>query len=114
MHEPIINPVSFAEAKSLLGEKFSTILNYFLEDSEQYIASIVAGFAQGDTDIIASSAHALKSSAKQMGADRLSALSRQLELGAKEKGKPLSTLSPIVADLENTLAETKAAYAKLS
>ncbi len=116
MHtHPLLNITTLNEAKALLGEKFPTITGFFFEDSAEYIATILAGFAAGDAQMMVLPAHSLKSSAKQMGADKLSYLAREIELGAKESltGKAaLGSLQAAVTEIETTLAQTIAAFAE--
>lgn len=111
----LLNLSSLNEAKDLLGEKFPTITGFFFEDSAEYIATILTGFANGDAQAMVLPAHSLKSSAKQMGADKLSHLAREIELGAKEslsEKTPLAALQAAVTELETTLAQTISAFAE--
>jgi HPt (histidine-containing phosphotransfer) domain-containing protein len=75
----IINIEALDTARNLLGERFSVIIKYFLEDTEVYIAEIAKGLKEKNIRIIFSSSHTIKSSAKQLGIDRLSDVAKQTE-----------------------------------
>ncbi|NBU53446.1 MAG: hypothetical protein EBS33_03625 [Alphaproteobacteria bacterium] len=75
----IINIEALETARNLLGERFSVIIKYFLEDTEVYIAEIAKGLKEKNIRIIFSSSHTIKSSAKQLGIDRLSDVAKQTE-----------------------------------
>jgi len=75
----IINIEALDTARNLLGERFSVIIKYFLEDTEVYIVEIAKGLKEKNIRIIFSSSHTIKSSAKQLGIDRLSDVAKQTE-----------------------------------
>lgn len=109
----LLNPSIIQEAAELMGAKFPQILSYFLEDSAAYVADMHAALASGNLQGLILPAHSLKSSAKQMGADRLSYHARELEHAAREaEKKPAdpSALSTLLASLEQALADSRAAY----
>ena len=68
----IINHEYLAEARSVMKDKFPTMIEYFLEDSATYINSIKDGLAANDAAQIAAPAHTIKSSAGQLGAEKIS------------------------------------------
>jgi HPt (histidine-containing phosphotransfer) domain-containing protein len=80
----IINIEALETARNLLGERFSVIIKYFLEDTEVYIAEIAKGLKEKNIRIIFSSSHTIKSSAKQLGIDRLSDVAKQTESLSQE------------------------------
>jgi HPt (histidine-containing phosphotransfer) domain-containing protein len=75
----IINIEALDTARNLLGERFSVIIKYFLEDTEVYLSEIAKGLKEKNIRIIFSSSHTIKSSAKQLGIDRLSDVAKQTE-----------------------------------
>jgi HPt (histidine-containing phosphotransfer) domain-containing protein len=75
----IINIEALETARNLLGERFSVIIKYFLEDTEVYLSEIAKGLKEKNIRIIFSSSHTIKSSAKQLGIDRLSDVAKQTE-----------------------------------
>lgn len=80
----IINIEALDTARNLLGERFSVIIKYFLEDTEVYLAEIAKGLKEKNIRIIFSSSHTIKSSAKQLGIDRLSDVAKQTESLSQE------------------------------
>ena len=75
----IINIQALDTARNLLGDRFSIIIKYFLEDTEMYSSEIAKGLKEKNIRIISSSAHTIKSSAKQLGIDRVSEVAKQIE-----------------------------------
>jgi len=80
----IINIEALDTARNLLGERFSVIIKYFLEDTEVYLSEIAKGLKEKNIRIIFSSSHTIKSSAKQLGIDRLSDVAKQTESLSQE------------------------------
>ena len=75
----IINIEALDTARNLLGDRFSIIIKYFLEDTEMYLSEIAKGLKEKNIRIISSSSHTIKSSAKQLGIDRVSEIAKQME-----------------------------------
>ncbi|MFK7967900.1 MAG: Hpt domain-containing protein [Rickettsiaceae bacterium] len=75
----IINMTAVNTAKDLMGDRFPKMIEYFLEDTQMYMEEIKRGLTEQDLQTILISAHTIKSSAKQLGADRLSDIALQLE-----------------------------------
>lgn len=71
------------EAKAIMKAKFPIMVQYFIEDSETYIANIREGVAQSSVEKIVSPAHTLKSSARQIGAVYMSDLAKEIETIAR-------------------------------
>ncbi len=80
----IINIQALDTARNLLGDRFSIIIKYFLEDIEIYLSEIAKGLKEKDIRIISSSSHTIKSSAKQLGIDRVSEVAKQTEILCQE------------------------------
>jgi len=80
----IINIQALDTARYLLGDRFSIIIKYFLEDTEMYSSEIAKGLKEKNIRIISSSAHTIKSSAKQLGIDRVSEVAKQMEILCRE------------------------------
>ncbi len=81
---PTIDDAMLHEARDILGEKFSLVLGYYLEDSPQYIQGIEQGIEQGDAAMVISNAHTLKSSSQQYGVMQVYELARMIEQRARE------------------------------
>ena len=61
----------------------SELVETYLEDSTGLVAAMDAALEAGDAERLCRTAHSLKSSSATIGALRLSALSRELELSAR-------------------------------
>ena len=79
----IINIETLDTAKNLLGDRFSLIIKYFLEDTQAYLSEIAKGLKDKNIRVISSS-HTIKSSAKQLGIDRVSEIAKQMEILCRE------------------------------
>lgn len=110
----ILDMAAIAEAKATMKAKFPTMVQYFLEDSESYIAAIKEGIAAASAEKIVSPAHTLKSSSRQMGALRVSEIAKSMEALAREQsaaGKnDMPPFSGLLLKLEAAFAETRTAY----
>ena len=80
----IININTVNTAKDLMGDRFPVMIKYFLEDLQMYMEEIARGLKEQNTKVIVSSAHTIKSSAKQLGIDRLSDVAKQTESLSQE------------------------------
>lgn len=104
---------SLAEAKRTMKAKFGTMVQYFLEDSESYIIAIKEAITANNVEAIISPSHTLKSSSKQMGAERLSNISKEIEAMAREQtsaGKSdFTAFHAMVDELQTIFIETKSA-----
>jgi len=110
----ILDMTAIAEAKAMMKAKFPTMVQYFLEDSESYIASIREGIAAVSAEKIVSPAHTLKSSARQMGAMRVSEIAKDMEALAREQSSAgnndMQAFAAMLPKLETAFAETKEAF----
>ena len=88
-----------------MKSKFSLIINYFIEDAAAYVEAIKTSFDTNDLSGMAASSHALKSSARQVGALKLSQIAREIE-GAARPGGETGELEELVPTLKFSLAET--------
>ena len=114
---PVVDQAALGEVRAMLGDKFTEVLGYFLEDSASYAQQITEGVAAGKAESVVLPAHTLKSSAKQMGAMRLTEAARTIELAAREAVKThgsLESIAPHLAPLQVALEEVLQAYATLS
>ncbi len=75
----IINMNTVAEAKSLMNDRFPMMVKYFLEDTQMYLEEIEAGVQKKNVEMAISPAHTIKSSAKQLGAERVSSVAKAIE-----------------------------------
>lgn len=100
---PTIDYDMLREARDILGDKFSLVLGYYLEDSPQYIQGIEQGIARGDAAMIASNAHTLKSSSQQYGVMQVYNLARCIEDMAREEH---------LLEMDNLYLQLHQAYAR--
>ena len=75
---------SVEEARSVMQDKFPLMVEYFLEDAATYISSIDEGLAANEAEKVQSTAHTIKSSANQLGADKMSDAAKQIEYLARD------------------------------
>ena len=75
----IINMNTIVEAKSLMNDRFPMMVKYFLEDTQMYLEEIEKGVQQKNVEMAISPAHTIKSSAKQLGAERVSSVAKAIE-----------------------------------
>jgi HPt (histidine-containing phosphotransfer) domain-containing protein len=64
------------------------LIDIYLNHSDKTVATIRAALTQGDAQQLASSAHALKGSSANMGAQGLAELCRELELAGRAGSMP--------------------------
>ena len=102
------------DVKGLVNnDKFPVILNYFLEDLDNYVADIVKGLENSDVKAIINASHTLKSSANQIGAIMLGNISSIIEEKGVdiEKGKGIiAEMKYMVHELELVASDTKRVY----
>lgn len=110
----IIDLAAINEAKETMKAKFPTMVQYFMEDSESYIESIREGIAAVSSERIVSPAHTLKSSARQMGAIRMSEIAKLIEMIAREQADAnqnnMAPFSELLTLLKTAFEDTKTAY----
>ncbi len=75
----IINMHTVAEAKSLMNDRFPMMVKYFLEDTQMYLKEIEKGVREKNVEMAISPAHTIKSSAKQLGAEKVSSVAKSIE-----------------------------------
>lgn len=75
---------TFNALKERMKAKFPVLLEGYIKDSKEYIASIEANFPDGDLNIITGAAHNLKSSSALMGLHNVSKAAESLEHTGKD------------------------------
>lgn len=60
------------------------LIEAYLADGGQHVEQVEAAIASADTDALVRPAHTLKSSSATVGASRLAAMARELELAGRE------------------------------
>lgn len=89
-----------AKAKAMMKRRFSTMIEYFLEDTQNYIEQILQGIEQGDYNAIVVPAHTIKSTSRQMGAIVVSDLSKELEALARTEEASFETIRELAEQLQ--------------
>lgn len=102
---------ALAEAKEMMKAKFPTMVEYYIEDSANYIALIHEGMKASSVERMISPAHTLKSSSRQMGALRVSAIAKEIEALARDQTsagtEDIHAFAPLVNALELAFGETR-------
>jgi len=80
----ILNPITLAEAKELMGNRFPTMVKYFIEDTNMYMDEIQAAVSSQDANKSLAPAHTIKSSARQLGAERVSEIAKEIEFLSRD------------------------------
>ena len=80
MDEILVDWDEFRATSTQLGAAFVRILGYFREDGIKSVAAIEEAMRARDARGLVMPAHTLKSEARQFGAERLGALSEDIEM----------------------------------
>ena len=75
----IINEKIVKDARDLMSARFPIMVQYFLEDTQMYLEEIEKGVKKKDAKLAISPAHTIKSSAKQLGVERVSDIAKSIE-----------------------------------
>ena len=111
---PALDPDALAALRELNpGDDsfFQDLIQIFLDDSPQRIAEIEQSLMKRDVRQLTLAAHSLKGSSSNFGAERLRALSEQLELLGRQG--PLSDAPRQLLALKNEFARVRAALEAL-
>jgi HPt (histidine-containing phosphotransfer) domain-containing protein len=77
---PLLDPAGIARLRQWGGESLvARMIDLFVEQGTLRLGQIRSGMADGDLDRVGQAAHSLKSSAGNLGAERLRALAGDLE-----------------------------------
>lgn len=112
----IINVDAMMEAKSLMGDRFPTMVTYFFEDTNTYFQEIKRAISEKKYEIAKGPSHTIKSSAKQMGADKVSEIARVIEemCDTCEGEFDFDRLEKLCVDLEAEINSAKPEMEKLA
>lgn len=98
----VIDEDIITESKSLMGDKFSMVIEYFIEDTVGYISEIENAIKENDTSKAIAPAHTIKSSAKQLGVLRVFELAKNIEEFCRNNNN-----SSNISELEKFYTELK-------
>ena len=90
----------FAEAQELMGEKFTAMIEAYLENSAKQLRQTEENFESGHASMIAKATHALKSSSAALGLTDISKHATEIEEKAIEIDKNDGDLSSLAQDIE--------------
>lgn len=106
------------EAREVMQDKFPLMVEYFLEDANSYLATVETAITKQDLDTIRTAVHTMKSSSRQLGAIKLSALANEMEnicIQALEGGHAnFAQIEALFADLKQAFEEVEPALKKLA
>lgn len=111
MNDPIIDPEALARLREWGGERLlSQMVHLFLESTPDRIRQIREGLERGEQELLERGAHSLKSSAANLGAERLRLLSEEMEEHAHrgELARAGTLLDPLVEAHEAALGALRA------
>ncbi|MDB2414948.1 Hpt domain-containing protein [Rickettsiales bacterium] len=112
-----INWDTIEGAKSLMGDKFTIMIEYFLEDTATYIDAINNGLNSNDIEQVKVSAHTIKSSALQIGADKVSEIAKDMEVISiailENSDSDLSKLNSLCENLKDAFSKAEPELKKL-
>jgi HPt (histidine-containing phosphotransfer) domain-containing protein len=112
LDEILVDWDEFRATRTQLGAAFVRILGYFREDGTKSVAAIEEAMRARDARGLVMPAHTLKSEARQFGAERLGALTEDIEMFARhcvEAQVSPEEYLPVVVNLRALFEETLAA-----
>ncbi len=92
----IISREALASLREELGEALDELIVLFGRTSRDTLAEMQAALAEGSIPRLGASAHRLKGSALNFGADRMVAACQSLESAASEPEVEIATLAPLL------------------
>ena len=104
---PGIDPQGLVRLNKIGGPDFvGQMIDLFLEEAPERLVAAREAEQAGDIGAVADAAHALKSSARNFGAERLADLAENLEITARSKSG--ENISALLHDLEQAYPPVKA------
>jgi HPt (histidine-containing phosphotransfer) domain-containing protein len=105
----VINISIVEQARELMTSRFATMVKYFIEDTEMYISEIKRGIEEKSAEVVLSPSHTIKSSAKQLGAERVSKTAEEIESVCRNildsNSDNIDSLSTLYQQLEKDFAD---------
>lgn len=106
-NDPCVDDAALAKLRDLGGPEFLVkLIDVFLKNVPERIGAARAGERAGDLEAVEQAAHALKSSAGNLGAARLRDLAARIEDLAEARGS--EGLSALLDELETAFAAVRA------
>ncbi len=120
-HDVVLDPDAVENARSILKDKYGEMVNVYIDNSWERVEEISDAINSNDIEAIIRPAHTLKSTSKQMGAMKLSDISKDIEQIAKALNngeaaddQTIETISKAVTDMKVMLSETKRAFDRMA
>lgn len=114
--ENVLDNEAIVKARKILKARYDEMVGLYLSNSNDRLGDIVKAIEDGDVEAVIRPAHTLKSTSLQMGAPKLSALAKQVEVLARNDeigGKIFESAPGLLAELQSTLNATKHAFENL-
>ncbi len=106
----ILDEAILEEVKNAMGEKFSKVINFFLEDTVMYSDQIKKGLDNNDIEDVIKGSHTIKSSSQQLGALKISAIAKDIELKGREisekKQGTIDEIKELIPIFDDTIEKT--------
>ena len=88
------------KSKRMMKQRFPIMVEYFLEDTQNYINQIREGTIQNDYAQLVVPSHTIKSSARQMGAITVSELAKEIEVSARSEAMSFGEFTYLIDELQ--------------
>lgn len=113
----LLDKTAYNLAKQTMKARFPLMVEYFLEDTQDYIATIEKAIAANTLQDAALASHTIKSSARSLGAIKLSNIAQDIEFTARNaletEGVSTQTLTRLCTEIKHTFEQTGLIYKKL-
>ena len=106
----ILNETLLQQTKEIMQDNFPVMVEIFLEDTINYIDAMEKAITDKDINTIATNAHTLKSSSLQLGAEKLSNISKEIEGLSRTK---LDNNNNEIKDLADLITSLKEAFSEV-
>lgn len=102
----VIDKTIAGELRELMGDEFEALVAVFLEDAPRLLIQAEVAAHTGDMEELAIASHTLKSTGANLGAKRLSDLSREIEHGARSGSldEPLAKVDALAREYHRVAA----------
>ncbi len=102
----VIDKTIAGELRELMGDEFEALVAVFLEDAPRLLIQLEVAAHTGDLEELALASHTLKSTGANLGAKRLSDLSREIEHGARagKLEEPLAKVDALAREYHRVAA----------
>lgn len=103
----ILNKTQLTEIQQLLEDNFSTLIELFLQDSKKHIKTITQWETTAQNSSVMMAAHTLKSSAANLGLDKLASQCSLIEAACDQNQD--QDIPELIANLNHLYADSLSA-----